>query len=87
MINKIKITNLSKTEDYIAKEWAQVLSRRAHFLNSSDWTQLPDVGLSDSAVSEWRAWREMVRYVSKNIHSLDEAGMILDDLELSRPNR
>lgn len=34
-------------------------------LNGSDWTQLPDIGLTSSNVSEWRTYRTTLRGIAK----------------------
>ncbi len=49
-------------------EWAETLSHRNKLLTSSDWTQLPDSGLTSECVENWRIWRGIVRQLRKDNH-------------------
>lgn len=85
MADKIKITSLEKTEEYLDREWAAINSQRYHMLASSDWTQMPDVKLTRKSRSEWIVWREKVRLVSRKVDSLAVADSKLKELESSKP--
>ena len=43
-------------------QWAKVRSQRDSLLQSCDWTQLPDVTLSNK--SEWAAYRQELRDIT-----------------------
>ena len=47
-----------------AHEWGQVRSRRSVLLDSSDWTQLPDVPMSDEKRGEWVTYRQDLRDIT-----------------------
>lgn len=38
-----------------------IRSKRANLLSTSDWTQLPDNGLSEAKRAEWAAYRQALR--------------------------
>lgn len=44
--------------------WDDIEHSRNMLLSKSDWTQLPDSGLSWECVIEWREWRQKVRDVN-----------------------
>ena len=46
-------------------EWKTIDSRRNVMLSKSDWTQLPDCGLSRACVAKWRLWRQELRKVTE----------------------
>lgn len=43
--------------------WDQIRSRRNALLADSDWTQLPDVNLSESQTTAWRSYRQQLREI------------------------
>lgn len=45
--------------------WAGINKRRSILLSQSDWTQLPDTGLTVDCVFAWRDWRHRVRSVNQ----------------------
>ena len=47
-----------------ANEWGLVREKRAILLESSDWTQLPDVPMSDAKISEWGTYRQSLRDIT-----------------------
>ena len=47
-----------------AHEWGLVRDKRSVLLDSSDWTQLPDVPMSDEKISEWGAYRQDLRDIT-----------------------
>lgn len=49
-----------------AAAWAAVRAERDARLSACDWTQNADVPLSDSKMSEWRAYRQALRDVPEN---------------------
>jgi len=63
MIRKIKNLKVSHSPEYEKSRWLEAKSRRNKLLSSSDWTQLPDNGISDTDVRLWREWRERVRSI------------------------
>lgn len=68
MAQKIHQLQLSKTDVQEAKEWAEVLSHRNKLLMNSDWTQLPDAGLTEECVQNWRNWRAIARQLRRSNH-------------------
>jgi len=48
--------------------WAEVKSIRNGILSSSDWTQIPDNGLSSRNKSEWRDYRNRIRNITKTFN-------------------
>ncbi len=52
---------------------AGIRSHRDYLLEKSDWTQLPDTGLSQEKIAEWKAYRQELRdlpQVYENIESI-----------------
>jgi len=47
-----------------ANEWSLVRGKRSILLNSSDWTQLPDVPMSDEKRAEWVTYRQALRDIT-----------------------
>jgi len=47
-----------------AHEWNIVRGKRAILLDSSDWTQLSDVPLSDEKKAEWVSYRQALRDIT-----------------------
>lgn len=45
----------------LAARWAALRAERTLRLSASDWTQLPDAGLSDKARAGWAAYRRALR--------------------------
>lgn len=46
-------------------DWDDISLRKKQLLGTSDWTQLPDAGLTDDCVHEWREWRSKVRNITQ----------------------
>jgi hypothetical protein len=44
--------------------WVQIRSKRNSLLNDSDYTQLPDVSLTDIKRQEWRVYRQQLRDIT-----------------------
>lgn len=44
--------------------WEQVRQERNLRLTLSDWTQLPDVNLSESQTAAWRSYRQQLRDIT-----------------------
>lgn len=63
MPQKIKITKLVKTDEYIQKELDSIKSIKLRLLRDSDWTQLMDTPMSKSDILKWRRWRTDVRNI------------------------
>lgn len=45
--------------------WLEALSHRNLLLSKTDWTQLPDSGLTDESVEEFRVWRQLLRDIKQ----------------------
>ena len=56
--------NAAWTDANSAHEWGLVRDKRSVLLDSSDWTQLPDVPMSDERISEWGAYRQDLRDIT-----------------------
>ena len=88
MAERIKIRRLEKTDEYIDREWAQVLSQRQHMLTSTDWTQLEDNELTFESRVRWNHWRNQVREVRRaTAESREVAEARLKELENKMPSR
>lgn len=83
MIKKIKITNLAKPVEYVAKEVAEVTSFRNMLLSSTDWTQAFDTGMPTIMIFAWRVWRARVRFVDI---TPDNYSTILTELKMLQEN-
>ena len=67
-------------------EWKTIDSRRNVLLDKSDWTQLPDAGLSRRCTVEYRLWRKELRRVNtKNYSDRLEATKELHRLRDCKP--
>jgi len=44
--------------------WEKVRENRNMLLDSSDWTQLPDVTISEEQLIEWRTYRQKLRDIA-----------------------
>lgn len=84
---KIKILSLSKSDDYIDREWAELLSKRYYLLSTSDWTQLEDNELTFESRIRWNFWRNRVRAIRRSNTSMSDAEELLQELENSTPER
>lgn len=88
MVEKIKITGLEKTQEYVDREWSTVIGRRLHMLGTTDWTQLEDNELTFESRVRWNHWRNQIREVRRNTYESPEAaGKALDVLEANLPER
>ena len=56
--------NTAWTDANSAHEWGLVREKRAILLDNSDWTQLPDVPLSDEKKAEWVTYRQDLRDIT-----------------------
>lgn len=63
---KIKNIKTVKTEEMHNKEWTEVLSVKNRLLQMSDWTQLPDSGLSDNCVKNFMEWRTSLKKLRRS---------------------
>lgn len=85
---KIKVISLSKPDDYVDREWAEVLSKRHYLLTVSDWTQLEDNELTFESRVRWNLWRNRVRAVRRvAVVDKDVAANLLTELEADMPDR
>lgn len=67
--------------------WTVVNKRRSILLSQSDWTQLPDTGLTVECVFTWRDWRHKVRSVNqKNYHDILLAIVELEKFGNTKPD-
>ena len=51
--------------------------QRKHLLNDSDWTVLPDCGLSESKVNEWKVYRQKLRDITNGIDTEEKAKAVV----------
>ena len=88
MVEKIKITGLEKTAEYVDREWSTVIGRRLHMLGTTDWTQLEDNELTFESRVRWNHWRNQIREVRRELYDTPEdATKALDALEANLPER
>jgi hypothetical protein len=53
-------------------KWRLVRQHRDELLTRSDWTQIPDVVLSEEKKAEWIAYRQALRDIPENYTNPDE---------------
>ena len=63
---KIKNIKTVKTDEMYNKEWTEVLSVKNRLLQLSDWTQLPDSGLTDNCVKNFMEWRTSLKKLRRS---------------------
>ena len=86
MPQKIKILKLKKPDDYIQNELIILQSLRNKLLSNSDWTQLPDNGLTIKNIMQWRFWRHKIRsFEASDSDRYDELVSELKALEEIKP--
>jgi hypothetical protein len=87
MPKKIKNIVVTTTMTQEANAWSQVLSHRNKLLENSDWTQLPDGGLTETNRRLWSDWRRELKRVNKrNFGDKDVAETAIANLEKVRPH-
>lgn len=64
---KVIIENKRIEEEAKIDWWREFRSKRNYLLASSDWTQIPDVQLTESQKEQWRVYRQTLRDLSENI--------------------
>lgn len=65
-MKKIKSLKIAENPESIKALWAQALSHRNLLLQNSDWTQIPNSGLSESCVDQFKIWRQKLRKIRAN---------------------
>lgn len=86
MIPKIGNLNIAKTEEQESQMWAEVLSHRNKLLANSDWTQLPDSGLTPECVVRWKNWRKLLKGITRNATGVKElAEQSINNLSRRQP--
>ena len=83
MIQDGKIVEKPGPSDTVKNDAAilELRLRRDLMLADTDWTQLPDSPLSDSAKNEWQEYREKLR----NLPSENEDILDIDDVSFPAP--
>jgi len=83
MIKDGKIVQKPAPSDTVKNDAAilELRLRRDLMLADTDWTQLPDSPLSDSAKNEWQEYREKLR----NLPSENEDILDIDDVSFPTP--
>jgi hypothetical protein len=70
------------------ERWIDIDAKRVGLLSKSDWTQLPDSGLSKSCVIEWKVWRGAIRKVNKDIYDKPlVAVVVIKELQDNSPKK
>lgn len=86
MAKKIRNIVVSTTMTQEVNAWNQVLSHRNKLLENSDWTQLPDGGLTEVNKRLWSDWRRELKRVNKrNFGDKEVAETAIANLEKVRP--
>ena len=65
MIKKIKNIKWSESKNQEEVKWIELIAKRNRLLLESDWTQLPDVNLTEQSRTQWKNWRESLRQLSR----------------------
>ena len=86
MVKRIDKVKISKTEEQTDNEWGEVFSHRNKLLLNSDWTQLPDAGLTEDCVVQFRGWRKQLKTISRvNYSNKAVASQMISSLEKKKP--
>lgn len=84
-IIKIKNLKYSQSKQQTEAKWAGLQAKRYKLLAESDWTQLPDVQLTEFTKNRWANWRMRVRYLAReNFDTIDEYERELKAIEYDR---
>lgn len=67
-IKRIKNLKYSPSKMQLAAKWADVNARKYKLLADSDWTQLPDVNLTEFTKNRWANWRGRLRGLKRENH-------------------
>lgn len=59
-------TEEEKRPELVFKATQEMLIQRNNLLAGSDWTQLPDVALTDAKKQEWSTYRQQLRDLPQN---------------------
>lgn len=51
--------------------WNMIRNRRDQYLADSDWTQIPDNGLTSANVLEWKSYRQALRDITEQFSAPD----------------
>lgn len=82
-ISNLKYGTTEEKEDLL---WAEVFSHRNKLLLNSDWTQLPDSGLTEECIKQWRDWRQQLRQINRaNVSDRDVAEQHIKKLARRTP--
>lgn len=88
MAEKIRIKSLTKTDQYLDREWGRIASQRQYLLSMSDWTQMDDNDLTFVSRVYWNDWRRKVRDVTReSVSGIEEAESRLKILEENVPEK
>ncbi len=67
-------------------QWANITTTRRIMLSQSDWSQLPDSGLSRECIIQWRNWRRELRTITEdNYNNILTAVAELTKMDESKP--
>lgn len=82
-ITKLKVARTEKQEN---DAWDEVFSHRNKLLATSNWTMLPDSGLTERNVQLWTDWRMALRRVNRrNFADRELAANAIKQLEKAEP--
>ena len=56
--------DILKQEQVIQNKWNEIREIRTQMLKECDWTQLPDVKLSEQEKETWREYRQALRDIT-----------------------
>lgn len=88
MAEKIKSISVKTTNEQIVLEWGKIISKRNKLLQSSDWTQLEDCGLTPESKNEWAIWRQQIRSLKRHTYkNINDLSIALDNLEKCPPKK
>lgn len=65
-ITKIDRVVTGTTEEKESSAWGEALSHRNKLLSNSDWTQLPDSGLTPECVTVFKSWRSSLKAIKRS---------------------
>ena len=78
----------SAKKDAILKKWNEneagsfdramvdFRNRRDKLLSNSDWTQLPDVSLSETVLNQWKTYRQDLRDLTNGLSTIENINSV-----------
>lgn len=86
-IQKIKNLKYSQSKNQEEAVWLGSIAKRNQLLFETDWTQLPDIKLTEESRNQWTLWRGLVRNLKRrNFKCIQDFVVELTKLESEKYN-